>query len=164
MSSTPKKSVRKLVTLPLDVAVRVDRYRATAGAASESEALKILIEAGLKIYDTQDDLFNRCVESTTTGQPLGDLITRTVADHPLVVSAVMNQEELTIHLRVPTDDPPEEFVFKRNGKIWEWRVHDARDYDRWSVHKKWPAPAKQSSNSAASADKGGSDLDDDIPF
>jgi len=49
--ASTKKSARKLVTLSAETAAEIDIYRERVGATSESDALKALIELGLKYSD-----------------------------------------------------------------------------------------------------------------
>src|SRR5476651_2253488 len=89
MAQTPKKTVRKLVTLPLAIAERVEQFRAKSSAVSESDALKALIEGGLSRYDKPSDLLLRCQTATERGQTIGDIINSITADHPLVKSTTL---------------------------------------------------------------------------
>ncbi len=92
MAKIPKKSIRKLVTLPPDLAERVEKFRETAGALPGLDALKILIEDGLRMRDTQEDLFRRCETLTASGQNIGDTdLNLVTADHPLVERTVVDK-------------------------------------------------------------------------
>lgn len=149
-----KKSVRKLVTLPLDTAERVDQFRAKAGLASESDALKTLIEGGLSRYDTREELFIRCQTATASGQSIGEIINTVVADHPLVKRTSVDAISLRIYLR---DDPENQsefrLVFFRKSKRWIEEVRQGHD-DWMEIVKEKPRPLARSK----------AELDDDIPF
>jgi hypothetical protein len=153
MAQIPRKSVRKLITLPPDLAERVEKFRETSGASSESEALKALVEAGLKLRDRPEDLFQRCETSTSGGQSIGEIINLVTTDHPLVESTVTDKEALTVYLKKPESEAPRErFRYSRSQGNWKWEWE--REYDQWMPVER-PKQAKA---------KPGGDLDDDIPF
>lgn len=152
MPQIPKKSVRKLVTLPPDLAERVEKFRESTGAASESEALKGLIEAGLKMRDRSEDLFQRCETATASGQSIGDVINLVTSDHPLVERTILDNETLQVYLKSDYNNPTERFVYSRSERAWVWQF--SHDGDRWEYVKR--------RNSALSG--AGNDLDDEIPF
>jgi hypothetical protein len=153
MAQIPKKSIRKLVTLPPDLAERVEKFRAVSGASSESDALKLLIEAGLKLRDRPADLFQRCETSTLSGQSIGEIIGLVTSDHPLVERTVVDTDSLDVYLRAPADARTERFHFSRARRIWAWE-YQTGNYDEWAPVVP-PKPKRISE---------GGDLDDDIPF
>jgi len=154
MAQVPRKSVRKLVTLPMDLAERVENFRKTSGATSESDALKALIEHGLRAKDTVEDLFQRCTTATASGQSLGEMINSLITDHPLVESAQIDSDNLYVNLKTSSDDTSKRFRFFRTKKEWRREYWDSSGYgdDRWT-----PLEVKKS---AARRD----DMDDEIPF
>src|SRR4051794_25879618 len=119
MARSQSKSVRKLVTLSAELAERVDKYREATSAASESGALKALIEDGLKLHDRPADLFERCKTATAKGQSLGDIINLLAADHPLVHSTYIHPETVVINLK-EDGSYEERFVYGRLNKTWDW--------------------------------------------
>jgi hypothetical protein len=158
MARLPKKSIRKLVTLPPELAERVDKFREATGAASESDALKLLIEDGLKLRDRPKDLFDRFKAATDTGRSLGEIINMLASDHPLVQSTYLDSEQLIINLKTPSSEKDERFCYSRLMEIWDWEQRVGNDYDdAWQSIK----PEKPS---AARGRTPVNDLDDDIPF
>lgn len=156
MPSPSPKAVRKLVTLPPELAERVERFRETSGASSESDALKTLIEDGLKLKDRPEDLLRRC-ESLTAARPnVADVVTLT-SDHPLVDRAILDSEELKIHLK-KTPDGEFRFRFSRGSRKWTWEVNAGEFDEQWQHYKPLKSAAQQPSGA------GSGDLDDDIPF
>lgn len=154
MAQIPKKSVRKLVTLPMELAERVESFRKSSGAPSESDALKILIEHGLRAKDTVEDLFARCKAATANGQSLGDIINFMTSDHPLVFSTVLDSDYLKVYLKTEPNEREERFRYSRSKKEWHWECRDISDYqeDDWkSVNPSGPPKRRD-------------DLDDEIPF
>ncbi|MDP3241326.1 MAG: hypothetical protein Q8M69_12935 [Reyranella sp.] len=168
MDDSDKKSSRELVTLPADLAERVEAFRERSGITSKSESLKMLIEGGLRRYDTREDLFARCEAATRKGQSLGDLITLVTADHPLVQSTSLDMYSLDVFLRPTSPDEPEErFRFSRIRKRWTWEYQHPNDGD-WRPK---PKPQRASgddddygSGSGRAVSRGKAQLDDDIPF
>lgn len=154
MPTTGRKSVRKLVTLSAELSERVEKFRAAFGATSESDALKMLIEDGLKSRDRREDLFERLKNATESGQNLGDVINFLATDHPLVESTFLTSDELSVNLKTSTDESDQQFRFSRHHKEWDWleRIGDGYD-DKWRSVKR-----RKDQN------KSTSDLDDDIPF
>lgn len=161
IAETPKKSSRKLVTLPPDLAERVERFRETSGATSESDALKMLIEDGLKLHDTAEDLFQRCETSTANRQGLAEIMNLVTADHPLVDRTILDSEALLVILKTGSDEPAERFRYSRSRRDWEWQIqHGGFSDDNWEVYR----PQRTSAKPSPMAKPGGGDLDDDIPF
>jgi hypothetical protein len=155
MSETTKKTVRKLVTLTRDLARRVEEYRKSSGAASESDALKALIQDGLRLREKPADLFERCEMTTLFGENLGELFLL-VADHPQVYSVVSDTDFVTVNLRIPQDKPDQRFRFSKADSSWEWQEALGGNYnDGWRVIRPGPEPAKKRSSPPG---------DDDIPF
>jgi hypothetical protein len=118
-----KKTVRKLVTLPLELAERVDEFRQRTEASSESDALKALIEDGLKRYDSPKDLYDRCEATTAAGKPIGDLITLVTADHPLVESTRLDGQTLVVYLARKEATHRARFVFTRASRDWSVELY-----------------------------------------
>ena len=165
MAQIPKKSVRRLVTLPPDLAERVEKFRETSGATSESDALKVLIEDGLKRRDTPEDIFQRCETATASGQSIGDIINLVTSDHPLIEQTVLDAEALMIFLRVDSSSPPERFRYSRFQRKWYWERKEGNYSDSWSNVRR----ISQSSYGGGYGSGGdfmpsGPDLDDEIPF
>src|SRR5579862_469316 len=156
MTRLPKKSVRKLVTLPPDLAERVDNYRQKFAPASESDALKSLIEDGLKMRDTPEDLFQRCETSTSSGQSIKDVIYLTTSNHPLVDRTIIDQDAVLIMLKTPPDARLERFRYARARGTWAWEYRRGEYEDDWV--------AKESSTQSAPKKSVAGELDDDIPF
>jgi hypothetical protein len=148
MDQKLKKSVRKLVTLPRELAEQVDAFRQKAGSSSESDALKTLIEGGLKRYETPKELFARCEAATNNNQPMGDLITSVIGDHPLVESTRLDAHALVVNLVKKESESPFRFVFMRSRRTWsaEWYDYGKKVWD------------------AGKFDDAGNLVDDEIPF
>jgi hypothetical protein len=158
MARLPKKSVRKLVTLPQELAERVDQFREAIGAASESDALKALIEDGLKMRDRPNDLFLRFEAATKTGRNLGEIINLLASDHPLVESTYLDSEKLIINLKTGSD-ADERFCYSRLHQTWDWEQRTGNgfgDEDWGSIKPQPPRPTRGRTPV--------NDLDDDIPF
>ena len=154
MSQRLKKTVRKLVTLSLDTAERVESYRERTGAASESDALRALVEGGLSRFDTPDDLFARCQKATASGQSVGDVIMSVTADHPLVRSTSVEGGSSDYN------EPEIRFRFRRDQGLWSRQKHGQQDDDWVTIPPKVEPPG----GGRPAAPRGGKDLDDDIPF
>jgi hypothetical protein len=150
-----QKSVRKLVTLPPELAERVEKFRESSNAPSESEALKTLIEDGLKLRDRSTDLFERFKSAIEKGQTIGEIINYLASDHPLVSSAILDHENLNIYLKSEPDQPDERFSFNRLKKKWEWErlIGDYADAS-WEPIEPGAPPGRRTV----------ADLDDEIPF
>lgn len=176
MGDSPKKSTRELVTLPPDLAERVEAFREKTGMVSKSESLKMLIEGGLRRYDSRDDLFQRCAAATHKGQSLGDIINTVTADHPLVQSTSLDSDSLLVFLRSVDDEADERFRFARAAKRWSWEYLHPSDHDWRVMERIQPAAGGGGRPSASGMDddisgggrpkaRGGkAELDDDIPF
>lgn len=166
MNDSSKKSSRELVTLPPDLAERVEAFRAKTGMLNKSESLKMLIEGGLRRYDSRQDLFERCGAATAKGQSLGDVINFIVADHPLVQSASLDLNSLLVYLRPIEDEANERFRYARASRKWIWEFQHPQD-DDWRPVKR-PSRAggmDDDFGGGRPASRGGkAELDDDIPF
>jgi hypothetical protein len=158
------KTIRKLVTLPPELAERVEKYRLVSAAASESDALKTLIEDGLKLKDTPRDLIKRFESAMKNGQSVTEIVVMLAADHPLVESTYLDSSELLVNLKTPSDAPAQRFHYSRSLRRWRWQtmVNPGYGDDGWSEISIDP-PASVPLKKTATA-SGGGDLDDDIPF
>jgi hypothetical protein len=149
------------VTLSAELAERVEKFQQESGASSESDALKTLIEDGLKMRDKPSDLFQRCESATNSGQKVGDIIERLTSDHPLVESTVVNGESLLVYLKTEPDAPEERFHLSRSSRTWAWEQRVSGGYgnnDAWeNIRRAAPGAPRQARGSNA-------DLDDEIPF
>ena len=155
MARSQRKNIRKLVTLPPELADRIDKFRQEIGASSESDALKLLIENGFKLRDRPADLYAQFEAAIQNGETIGGIIT-IASEHPLVESAFINGNEAVIHLKV--DGDPQKFVFDRSKREWDWLRTDSDGYgndDRWFSIRPGRAPERT---------KPKADLDDEIPF
>ena len=160
MDDSPKKSTRELVTLPPDLAERVEAFREKTGMISKSESLKMLIEGGLRRYDTRDDLFERCEAATQKGTSIGDIITDITADHPLVQATSLDSDSLIVFLQAKEDEADQRFRYSRVLKKWTWEFFHPSDGD-WREMKR----ALATGGGGRPAARGGkAELDDDIPF
>lgn len=157
MGQSPAKNMRKLVTFTPDLADRVELYRKKTGASSETEAIKALIEDGLKLQDTPIDLFRRCQMATIRGQSIGDIISLIATDHPLVESTILDRKLLTITLIKPSPLEGVKFELIRERQIWEW-------YDWADVFSEWQVKAVPPHRTGMSASATSDDLDEEIPF
>lgn len=108
------KTVRRLVTLPLDVAARVDLYQQSQCVRSGSEALRALIDIGLTMTDTPNDLFDRLQAAAQEGRTLVDVINRLIDGHPLVASTTIDSGSVVIALKIGKPD----FVYSRSLREW----------------------------------------------
>lgn len=159
MAQSQRKSIRKLVSLSAELAERVEKFQQESGAASESDALKMLIEDGLKIRDTPADLFQRCESATNSGQRIGDIVERLTSDHPLVHNTVVSADGLSVYLKSDGESQPERFHLSRIKRVWTWErsVSGYGNQDAWEDIT--PRPQGSPARSRL-----GNDLDDDIPF
>lgn len=153
MARSQSKSIRKLVSLSPELAERVEKFRESVGASSESDALKILIEDGLKMRDRREDLFERLKNATSKGQNLAEVINFLAADHPLVKSTTLDANELTIYLNTASDEDSQKFSYSRYQKEWQW-LRNTGGFDDWEPIK--PPPQRKRTSRE--------ELDDDIPF
>lgn len=113
MSQPPKATTRKVVTLPKEVVDRVEKYRQSRNLASESDALRRLIETGLGLLDTPDELTTRCQSATLRGETIGSVISNILDDHPLVNEITITSDHVRIELR--TGDV---IQFQKNSQDW----------------------------------------------
>jgi hypothetical protein len=171
MAQIRKKTVRKLVTLPVETAERAEQFRIRSGATSESDALKVLIERGLERFDTREDLFARCEAATAAGQSIGDIINLVLADHPLISRTTFDSAALCAYLM--RDDPEERdfrFRYSRNLKKWFWEYEetDFNNHEWREIERKTPTrsmgPANTTSGGRPASRASKAELDDDIPF
>jgi len=154
----PMKPIRKLVTLPPDLADRFEKFRTSIGTPSESEALKTLIEDGLKMRDTPEDLLERCEMLTSRGRSIGDIINLVTKDHPLVQSSVLDQESLIVYLKQSDSEAAQERLrLLRNQSVWRWEAQTGYNGD-WEKIKQ-PKVSALIEKSCPETD-----LDDKIPF
>jgi hypothetical protein len=159
MAKIQRKTVRKLVTLPVETAERVEQFRTKIGAASESDALKALIEAGLQRHDTTEGLFARCEAATANGQTIGEVINSVLNDHPLVAESIVDTTSLVVTLRTRSEGRSgyvrdERFRYAREEKKWFWEWHNSADGEWIEIKRK--------DTTRQSTRKG--ELDDDIPL
>lgn len=187
MAAKSKDTVRRLVTLPVELAAEVDHFKDSIGASSDSDALKVLIGWGLTRNDKANDLFSRCQTATEKGLPLGDVITSVISDHPLVERAMIGRDALDVYLKSadPDDEHQTRFQFDRNKK--EWAAEYTSDHGRsWysvtfqpseKVEGRAAAQARSKTLELAAAARDSAktsgraasrtskaELDDDIPF
>jgi hypothetical protein len=155
MTKSQKKSIRKLVTLSVELAERVEKFRDSVGAASESDALKALIEDGLKLRDRAEDLFTRFENATLNGQSIGEIINLLASDHPLVASTFLNTDSLIIYLKTEANSECQRFSYSREAHTWDWE-RQIGDYNQ----DRWESIAPRTSKIRTPVN----DLDDDIPF
>jgi hypothetical protein len=173
MARLPKKTVRKLVTLPLETAEWAEQFRIRTGATSESDAFKTLIESGLQRFDTREMLFVRCEAATSAGKSIGDIINFVLADHPLISNTTFDSAALCAYLKADDPDEPSwRFRFSRHSKKWFWEFEHPNDHD-WRELRRPKAAPPDDEFSPPSAGGGGrpaaaarskAELDDDIPF
>lgn len=126
MAINPNTTVRKNVSLPRDLAERIERFRASRGITAESDALRRLIEIGLGIVDEPEDLFERCKSAAESGSTLGDIINVILNDHPLVSQTTINNDRVIVYLK-----NRERIVYIKNEKKWEF-LEDG-DFDDGSL-------------------------------
>lgn len=152
--------MRKLVTLSPELAERVEKYRLAIAATSESDALKSLIEGGLKLRDRPYDLFRRCESATNNNQTIGEIVENLASDHPLVETTIVNSEGLSIYLKTEPDAPIERFHLPRTRRDWCWQKRSRDSYD-----ENWETTCPIDPDEAPKVrPRRGSDLDDEIPF
>jgi len=164
-----KKNLRKLVTLSPELIERIEKFQRESGASSESEALKTLIEDGLKMRDTPYDLFRRCESATNSGQRLGDIVDRLVSDHPLVESSVVNSDGLSVYIKTDADEADQRFHYSRARRVWKWEQRvTGYGNDGWEaidpIDPNEPPRASSSSKPSGRGRTPVNDLDDEIPF
>jgi hypothetical protein len=159
MAETHQKSIRKLVTLPPDLAERVETFRENIGAASESDALKALIENGLQSYDKPRDLYLRCLTMTSSGKSIADVINFVTSGHPLIKSTFVDKDDLIVNIKIDDQDFEERFRYSKNEKSWLWERNNSSNYngnDWKDISPDKKHPEKKPTNTT--------DLDDEIPF
>src|SRR5690348_14651167 len=171
MAQSQRKSIRKLVSLSAELAERVEKFYHESGAASESDALKVLIEDGLKMRDRPYDLFRRCESAIKSGQRIGDIVERLTSDHPLVERTIVNGEGLSVYLKSDPDAPDERFYLSRSRREWFWQVHKPSGYNNneWEWENTEPVdpdapPPTMPPIKSWSLNRRVKDVDDDIPF
>ena len=90
---------RKMLTLPRDLARRVEVFRAKRKIRSDAEALRHLIERGLATAESPVELMERCVVSYyNSGPSYGSIIRDILEDHPLVKNIRIEPEGLYVNL------------------------------------------------------------------
>jgi hypothetical protein len=160
MARSQTKSVRKLVTLSAELAERIEKFQRDSGASSESDALKALIEDGLKMRDRPYDLFRRCENATKSGQRIGDIIERLTADHPLVETTVVSSDGLSVYLKVDPDTMDVRFYLPRSRQTWTWQ----RRVSGYHNDEAWEDIAPVNPDEPTTPGRKPRDLDDEIPF
>lgn len=113
MAVNPNTTVRKNVSLPRELADRIERFRTSRGLASESDALRRLVEIGLGSIDTPEELAERCENATRAGHGFSYIIANILEDHPLVASMNINSDVLIVYLR-----SEDELRFQKNSRQW----------------------------------------------
>lgn len=114
MAVNPDKTVRKNVSLPLEVMDRVTAYQADKKLNSESEALRSLIEVGLLATESPENLVERCKRYLADGRSISWIFGKIVDENPRVSSASLDAKEMFIMLG--TDD----FIkYYRDTGVWE---------------------------------------------
>lgn len=155
MSQISSKSIRKLVTLPPDLAERVEKFRQSIGAVSESDALKALIEDGLKLRDAPADLWQRCLTLTSSGKSIGDIINLVTSEHPLVESTLIDHDFLVVNIVPSENQEHERFRYLRKSREWLWEQNtSAFGGSDW----------EDITPSKVNRSKQVKELDDEIPF
>jgi hypothetical protein len=169
MTQSQRKSIRKLVTLTAELAERVERFQRESGAASESDALKMLIEDGLKMRDRPYDLFRRCESAVKSGQRIGEIVERLTSDHPLVQQTTVTSDGVSVYLKTERDALDERFYLSRSRRVWSWeqRRSDQFNEDDWVEIQPQDPDAPPPDPSPRYGGRGRStrdELDDEIPF
>jgi hypothetical protein len=161
MAQSQRKSIRKLVSLSAELAERVEKFQQESGAPSESDALKILIEDGLKMRDRPFDLFQRCENATKSGQRMGDIIERLTSDHPLVETTIVNADGLCVYLKTEPEVADERFYLSRSRRTWTWQRRVSGGYNDGDA---WENIAPVNPDEPQKARERNDGLDDEIPF
>lgn len=185
MAQKLKSTVRRLVTLPVELAAEVDHFKDVSGASSDSDALKVLIGWGLTRNDRPNDLFARCKKATEKGLSLGEIITSVVSDHPLVDRATLGSDSLDVYLKSSDidDEHQTRFRYSRIKKAWssEYTEDHGRSWHGLTYMRSEKVEGKDTVKRSRSPDDdfGGespsatgrpssrgrkAELDDDIPF
>ncbi len=99
MAVNPKTTIRKNVSLPREIAAQIEKFRVSRSLASESDALRRLIEIGLGSIDTPNDLAFRCEAATDAGNSINYVIANILEDHPLISNIGITPEDVVIYLR-----------------------------------------------------------------
>jgi len=103
MAVNPKTTVRKNVALSRELAAQIERFRVSRSLASESDALRRLVEIGLGSIDTSRDLANRCQDATDAGNGINYVLTNILEDHPLIQRISISQDAVDICMRDDTN-------------------------------------------------------------
>lgn len=114
MAVNPDTTVRKIFSMPREMAERVDAFRKSHGAQSEADALRRLIETGLMQYETAEELKERCAKALSSGKTFGWIMQNILEPHPRVFSVSLDEERLFIVMK---DD---DFItYYRQKDMWE---------------------------------------------
>src|SRR5262245_17189501 len=131
MAQQPQKNVRKLVSLSPELAERVEEFRVSSGATSESDTLKACVADGLKLHARPIALLRRCVNPIANRQRIAEVISQVTANRPLVERTMVDNDDLTVFLRTQGDEAVERFRFSRAKRTWDWERYRGNYEDDW---------------------------------
>ncbi|HAE51157.1 MAG: hypothetical protein CMO30_18715 [Tistrella sp.] len=94
---SPNKPIRKVFTLPADVAADIERA-AARWEVSEAEAIRRLLVEGLRSLGKPEVLLERCRDALAEGRSFGWILANIVDGHPRLVSYSLNDGRLVITL------------------------------------------------------------------
>ena len=107
---------RKMLTLPRDLARRVETYKITRKIRSDAEALRQLIEKGLAVSESPSELMMRCsVYYNTVNASYGSIIKDILEGHPLLRELSISDRGLMAELR-------DEYRIVHSPGIGKWSV------------------------------------------
>ena len=98
MAVNPKTTVRKNVSLSLELANAVARFQDEQHLTSESEAIRTLIEIGIMSKESSEDLVERCRDCVKNGKTANWIFTNILQHHPKMINAAYNSEIIDVCL------------------------------------------------------------------
>jgi hypothetical protein len=147
---------RRVYVLPAELIERIRAYQSDNGLSSEVEAVRRLLDIALQLRDTSVDLLARLRSKFETEKDLRMLVRDNLAAHALVRTVTFEDGAIEFSLnngdRGRMEKSGETYIIDGNGDLQrEPRVTSRRQSIKMATPS-WDAP------------KGGSDLDDEIPF
>jgi hypothetical protein len=98
MAINSDKTVRKNVSLPHEVMERVSAYQAAQEMASESEALRSLIEAGLLAKESPDAILERYEKYNSEGRKFNWMAQKLFKEYPHMSSIRVEEGKITFEI------------------------------------------------------------------
>lgn len=152
---------RRVYNLPASLLERLRAYQVSQGISSEAEAARRLLDAALQMRDKVSDILHMLDAKFREERDLRVLASEVLTKHALVTSVAFDDGAVTFNLK-----NGERGQITANGTLYEGDT--GYNEEGWSMYQrpaeKPTAPKKKPGEPSWDLPKGGSDLDDDMPF